>query len=172
MRYGYRRIHVLLRREGWPINVKRVHRLYRMDGLNLRAKRPRRHVMAARGVERPLATRPNEIWAMDFVSDALLNGKRFRSLTVVDAYTRECLAIHVDQGIKGEQVVDVMDRLLFQWDTPPDRIRVDNWPRVYFEGPGSLGLHQPSDPGLLPARQADRTMRLWNRSTVGSATNG
>jgi putative transposase len=64
VRYGYRRIHVLLRREGWPVNVKRVHRLYRMDGLNLRAKRPRRHVMAALRVERPLATRPNEIWAM------------------------------------------------------------------------------------------------------------
>lgn len=120
VRYGYRRIHVLLRREGWPINVKRVHRLYRMDGLNLRAKRPRRHVMAARRVECPLATRPNEIWAMDFVSDALFNGKRFRSLTVVDAYTRECLAIHVDQGIKGEQVVDVIDRLLFQRKRSPD----------------------------------------------------
>lgn len=68
-----------------------------MDGLNLRAKWPRRHVMAARRVERPLATRPNDIWAMDFVSDALFNGQRFRSLTVVDAYTRECLAIHVHQ---------------------------------------------------------------------------
>ncbi len=128
VRYGYRRIHVLLRREGWPVNVKRVHRLYRMDGLNLRAKRPRRHVMAARRVDRPLATRPNEIWAMDFVSDALFNGKRFRSLTVVDAYTREALAIHVDQGIRGEQVVDVMDRLLFQRGMPPDKIRVDNGP--------------------------------------------
>lgn len=134
VRYGYRRIHVLLRREGWPINVKRVHRLYRMDGLNLRAKRPRRHVMAARRVDRPLATRPNEIWAMDFVSDALFNGKRFRSLTVVDAYTRECLAIHVDQGIKGEQVVDVMDRLLFQRGMPPDKIRVDNFILSFAEG--------------------------------------
>jgi putative transposase len=94
VRYGYRRIHVLLQREGWPVNVKRIHRLCRMDGLNLRAKRPHRHVMAAR--RRPLATRPNEIWAVDFVSDALFNGKRFRSLTVVDAYTRECLAIHID----------------------------------------------------------------------------
>lgn len=84
--------------------------------------------MAARSIERPLATRPNEIWVMDFVSDALFNGKRFRSLTVVDAYTRECLAIHVDQGIKGEQVVDVMDRLLFQRGMPPDKIRLDNCP--------------------------------------------
>jgi putative transposase len=63
---------------------------------------------------------------MDFVSDALFNGKRFRALTVVDAYTRECLAIHADQGIKGEQVVDVMDRLLFERGSPPAKIRVDN----------------------------------------------
>jgi putative transposase len=128
IRYGYRRIHVLLRREGWPVNVKRVRRLHRIDGLNLRSKRPRRQVTAARRVERPLASQPNEIWAMDFVSDALFNGKRFRALTVVDAFTRECLAIFADQGIKGEQVVDVMDRLLFERGKPPVRIRVDNGP--------------------------------------------
>jgi putative transposase len=84
--------------------------------------------MAARRVERPLPSRTNEVWAMDFVSDALFDGKRFRALTVVDAYTRECLAIHVDQGIKGEQVVDVMDRLLFERGSPPAKIRVDNGP--------------------------------------------
>ena len=84
--------------------------------------------MAARRVERPLATRPDEIWAMDFVSDGLFNGKRFHSLTVVDACTRECLAIHVYQGIKGERVVDVIDRLLFERSKLPDKIRVDNGP--------------------------------------------
>lgn len=65
---------------------------------------------------------------MDFVSDALLNGKRFRARTVVDAYTRECLAIHVDQGIRGEQVVDVLDRVLFLRGSPRAKIRVDNGP--------------------------------------------
>jgi putative transposase len=94
VRYGYRRIHVLLWRKGWPVNVRRVHRLYRMDGLNLRAKRLRRHVMATRRVDRLMATRANGIWAMDFVSDALFNDKQFRSLTVVGGCTRECLAIH------------------------------------------------------------------------------
>lgn len=128
VRYGYRRIHVLLRQEGWEANVKRVHRLYRLEGLNLRAKRPRRHVTAARRIDRLPAKRANEVWAMDFVSDALFNGRRFRALTVIDAYTRECLAIHIDQGIKGEQVVDVMDRLLFERDTAPVNIRVDNGP--------------------------------------------
>lgn len=128
VRYGYRRIQVLLRRDGWEVNVKRVRRLYRLEGLNLRAKRPCRHVSAARWVERPKASGANEIWAMDFVSDVLFNGKRFRALTVVDAYARECIAIHVGQGIKGAQVVDVMDRLLIERDTAPSKIRVDNGP--------------------------------------------
>lgn len=65
---------------------------------------------------------------MDFVSDALFNGKRFRALTVVDAFTRQCLAIHADQGIKGEAVTAVMERLTFQRGTPPAKIRVDNGP--------------------------------------------
>lgn len=86
IRDDYRRIHVLFQREGWPVNHKRVRRLYREEGLSLRTKRPRRHVMAAHRVERPLAQRPNEIWAVDFVSVALFNGKRFRAMTVFDAY--------------------------------------------------------------------------------------
>jgi putative transposase len=114
VRYGYRRIHVLLRREGWKVNHKRVRRLYREEGLNLRAKRPRRHVTAARRMERAEIAAPNQVWSMDFVSDALFNGKRFRALTVVDAFTRQCLAIEVDQGIRGDQVVRVMERLRFQ----------------------------------------------------------
>lgn len=73
VRYDYPRIHILLRREGWPVNRKRVYRLYRQEGLSLRHKRPRRHVMAARRSERPLATQPNEGWSMDFVSDALFD---------------------------------------------------------------------------------------------------
>lgn len=127
-RYGYRRIHVLLRREGWAINHKRVLRLYREEGLNLRSKRPRRHVMAAHRLDRLPAARPNQIWAMDFVSDALFNGRRFRALTIVDAFTRECLAIHVDQGIRGEDVVAVMERLLFLRGQGPEKVRVDNGP--------------------------------------------
>jgi putative transposase len=126
VRYGYRRIHVLLRREGWQVNHKRVRRLYREEGLNLRAKRPRRHVTAARRLERAEITAPNQVWSMDFVSDALFNGKRLRALTVVDAFTRQCLAIEVDQGIRGDQVVRVMERLKFQRGTAPAKLRVDN----------------------------------------------
>ncbi len=127
-RYGYRRIHILLRREGWAINHKRVLRLYRQEGLNLRSKRPRRHVAAAHRLDRLPAVRPNQIWAMDFVSDALFDGRRFRALTVVDAFTRECLAIHVDQGIRGDDVVAVMERLQFQRGAAPENVRVDNGP--------------------------------------------
>jgi putative transposase len=84
--------------------------------------------MAARRIERRLASRPNEIWAMDFVSDAPFNEKRLRALTVVDAFTREGLAIHADQGIKGDAVATVMEHLMIQRGTAPTKIRVDNGP--------------------------------------------
>lgn len=126
VRFGYRRIHVLLRREGRAVNHKRVRRLYREEGLNLRAKRPRLHVSAARRLEHGAITSANEVWSIDFVSDALFNGKRLRALTVVDAFTRECLAIEVDQGIRGDQVGGVMERLKFQRGTAPAKLRGDN----------------------------------------------
>jgi len=103
MRYGYFRIYILLRREGWVVNHKRVYRLHREDGLGLRLKRPRRHVSAAQRERQPAALAPNELWSMDFVSDALFDGRRLRALTVVDAYTREALAIDVDQGITAQR---------------------------------------------------------------------
>ena len=128
VRYGYRRIHVLLRQEGWAVNHKRVRRLYHEEGLNLRAKRPLRHVTAQRRMERPAISGANQVWSMDFVSDALFNGKRLRAPTVVDAITRESLAIEVDQGIRGDQVVAVMERLKYQRGTVPGKLRVDNGP--------------------------------------------
>jgi putative transposase len=127
VRYGYRRITVLLRREGWLGNAKRVYRLYREDGLSLRHKRPKRHKSAVHRADRPVPLAPDACWAMDFVSDALFNGKRFRALTVVDLCTRECLAIEVDQGIRGEHVAAVVDRLTHQRGSP-QTIRVDNGP--------------------------------------------
>ena len=76
VRYGYLRIHVLLRREGWRVNHKRVYRIYREEGLNLRRKRPRRHVTGSRRMDRPKVECPNACWSMDFVSDSLFNGYR------------------------------------------------------------------------------------------------
>ncbi|WP_155006270.1 IS3 family transposase [Sphingomonas hengshuiensis] len=124
-RYGYFRIYILLRREGWFVNHKRVYRLYRNDGLSLRLKRPRRNVSAANRERQPEALTANEMWSMDFVSDALFDGRRLSALTVVDAFTREALAIDVDQGIKGEQVVEAMTRIALSRGAPKT-IRVDN----------------------------------------------
>lgn len=136
VRYGYFRIYRLLRREGWAINHKRVYRLYRQDGLSMRLKRPRRRVMAAHRVARPAAGAINESWSMDFVSDALFDGRRIRALTVVDNFSRESLAIEVGQGITGEQVAAVMNRIVAERGAPKT-IRVDNGPEFV-----SRALHQ------------------------------
>lgn len=126
VRYGYKRIHVLLRREGWAINHKRVHRLYCEEGLQLRAKRPRRHVSAAhRQPQRSRPTAPNQVWSMDFVSDQLQGGHRFRALTLVDVFTRECLAIEPGRQLGGEDVVKVLERVAVKRGTPK-RIFCDN----------------------------------------------
>jgi putative transposase len=111
VRYGYFRIYILLRREGWRINHKRVYRLYCEEGLSMRLRRPRRHVTAAHRIARAAAGTVNQCWSMDFVADALFDGRRIRALTVVDDFTRESLAIEVGQGITGEQVVAVMNRI-------------------------------------------------------------
>ena len=109
--YGYRRVHVMLRREGHQDNVKRVYRLYREEGLSLRLKRPRRNRAAKLRQPKQLAFAINEVWSADFVADALFDGRKLRMLTVVDCYTRECLAIDVGQSLKGEDVVDSLNRI-------------------------------------------------------------
>ena len=127
VRYGYKRIHILLKREGWLVNHKRVYRLYCEEGLNLRAKRPRRRVMAAHRIGRPAVTAVNESWSMDFVTDSLFNGSRFRALTLVDNFSRSCLAIEVGQHLRGEDVVGVLDRVKATQGIPGS-IRLDNGP--------------------------------------------
>ena len=127
VRYGYRRIYVLLRREGWVVNHKRVYRLYCQEGLHLRSKRPKRRVAAAHRTARPEASGINESWSMDFVSDSLFNGRRFRSFTIVDNFSRECPGILVDQSISGEAVVGFIRRICFSRGVP-ERIFLDNGP--------------------------------------------
>jgi putative transposase len=125
--YGYRRIHVLLRREGWKVNHKRVYRLYKQEGLIMRPKKPRRHVTACRRMERIEATIPDGSWSMDFMSDELFNGRRIRLLTLVDNFTRESLAIEVDTHLGGHRVAEVLMRLGAERSLPKT-IRVDNGP--------------------------------------------
>lgn len=93
VRYGYRHIHVLLRREGWQVNIKRVRRLYAELGLQLRNKTPKRKVSAKRREDRHTATAPNEVWAMDFVHDQTFDGGKLRILTIVDTFSLYAPAI-------------------------------------------------------------------------------
>ena len=98
MRYGYRRLHILLRREGWRVNHKRVYRLYRLEGLCVRPKVRKKRASALRPLL-PAAQAPNEQWSMDFMSDSLANGQRFRLLTLVDNMSRADPAIEVDRSL-------------------------------------------------------------------------
>ena len=126
VRYGYKRIHVLLLREGWKINHKAVYRIYRQEGLNLRYRSKRKRISQAR-LPKVDVTGINQCWAMDFMSDALFNGRRFRAFTMMDVYSRECLNIYAGSSIKGDTVVDILEALRSRRGLP-ERIRVDNGP--------------------------------------------
>jgi putative transposase len=126
VRYGFWRIYTLLRREGYLDNHKRMYRIYCNAGLNLRSKRPRRSRASAHRLDRLQLLGTNQSWSMDFVMDQLFNGNRFRALTVVDNFSRKCLAIHAGQSLRGSDVVDVMNRIVKERDTLPVRIQVDN----------------------------------------------
>lgn len=109
-RFGYRRLHTLVAREGLVANHKRVHRIYRDAGLQVRRRRRKR---LTRGERVPLAapSRPRERWSMDFTVDTLADGRGFRTLNIVDDFTRECVAIEVDRSLPGARVVRVLERL-------------------------------------------------------------
>ena len=151
-RFGYRRLHVLLAREGRVVNRKRVYRLYRREGLAVR-KRPRKKLRAVRPLPLPAPSRPDERWAMDFVHDYLVGGQRLRTLNIVDAYTRECHAIEVDTSLAGGRVVRVLDALIAKHGRPSG-ITVDNGPefisqaldRWAFANGVALHFIQPGKP--------------------------
>ena len=124
-RFGYRRLYILLRREGYRLNLKRVYRLYRDDGLAVRRRRRRRRV--ARGTPLAGPTRINERWSLDFLLDTLEDGRRVRLLAVVDDFTRTCLAIEVDTSIGGRRVVEVLQRLV-ETRARPTVLITDNGP--------------------------------------------
>lgn len=125
-RFGSPRLHILLKREGLVINHKRTERLYREEGLALRKKRRRKGGAGAR-IILAAPERPNQIWSMDFVTDSLVTGRRFRALAIVDDYSRECPAIEVDTSLGGSRVVGVLDRL-GELRGLPEVITVDNGP--------------------------------------------
>lgn len=125
-RWGYRRLHSRLRLENFCVNPKRIYRLYCEEKLTLRPKKGRRIKSEKRGpVDTPTA--PNQLWTMDFTHDALCDGRSFRTLNVLDAYTRQCLHIEVDTSLSGERVVRVLDALMAQCGKP-QVLQIDNGP--------------------------------------------
>jgi putative transposase len=124
-RFGYRRLHVMLRREGFGINHKRVYRLYRLEGLKLRLKRRKRLIRARVPPRAPTAA--NERWSLDFTSDQLADGRRFRTLNVVDDCTREALAIEAATSLPGSSVVRVLDAIAAKRGYPKSLV-TDNGP--------------------------------------------
>ena len=125
VRFGYRRIYIMLRREGWDVGKDRFYRVYREENLGLRRKRPWRHVSSVHRLERRPASRANEVWGMDFVADQLSDGRKIRTLTIVDLFTRECLGIEVGFSLRAEHVVAAMNRLKYDRGLP-ERITTDN----------------------------------------------
>ena len=154
VRYGYNRIHILLRREGWRDNRRRVYRIYKEQGLNLRSKRPKRNKAAAHRLERPGLERLYQCCSMDFVSDALFDGRKFRALTLVDNLSRQCIAICVGQSLKGVDVVRAMEEIKQQQRIIPERIQVDNgsefiskdFDRWAYENKVTLDYSRPGRP--------------------------
>lgn len=124
VRYGYRRLTVILKREGWQVNAKRIYRLYTEEGLIVRTQRRRERAQRQR-LPQGQAVRRNHKWSMDFVAQRLPDGRWIRVLTVVDQYTRECLTLFADTALSGEKVAAALDRIVALRGAPQS-ITVDN----------------------------------------------
>jgi len=168
-RYGYRRAWAVLRAKGDEINPKRVHRVWRHAGLSIRARRPRKRVR--REAVRPVpATKANQVWAYDFVHDACANGQQLKMLTVVDEYTRYCLAIEVAGRLRSGQVIEVLARLMSRQGAP-QFLRSDQGPefiaRAIKRSPGG----EAGQDDLYRAGEALAAMGPTSRLTGSCATN-
>ena len=127
VRYGYRRIQILLQREGWKVNHKRVYRLYKQEGLELRLKTRKKKRVALPRAVCPEAVAPNDRWSIDFVSDRLSDGRAFRVLSLVDNVSRVSPALEADFKMTGERVCEVLNRAIVAHGLPKT-IRLDNGP--------------------------------------------
>jgi putative transposase len=185
VRYGYRRITVLLRREGWEVNHKLVYRLYREQGLLVRTK-GRRKIASGQKRARSEPGAADELWSMDFVMDRFEDGRPFRILTVIDVYTRECVALMAARSMSGGKVAAALEEAGKLRGELPSAIRVDNGTEsersaddspkespegersesILFEGSRPMGLQPPRRAGVHPAREASgqRAHRVIQRA--------
>jgi putative transposase len=167
VRFGYRRILMLLRRDGWDLGKNRLYRVYREEGLGLRKKRPWRDVPAAHREERLPSAGPNDVWGVDFVADPLADGRKIRTLTIVDLYTRECLDIDIGFSLRAGDVVRAMNI-----------VKVERWLplRMYYgsefpEGKWTYGRTLTRSLSTSVAAASQPTLRSWRPSMDGSERN-
>lgn len=133
-RYGYRRITVLLRTEGWQVNHKRIARIWRQEGLKVPRRQPKRRRLWFNdgSCARLRPTHKDHVWSYDFVAERTSDGRAIRMLNIINEYTRECLAIHVDRKITASDVIDTLtDIFIRRW--APQFIRFDNGPEFIAE---------------------------------------
>lgn len=134
-RYGYRRVWALLRADGWRVNVKRVHRLWQKNGLKVPQKRVKRRRLglSANGIVRRRAAGKDDVWSLDFIFDRTENGRSLKWLSVIDEYTRECLALEVDRSMNSERVMGLLSELVLIRGVPV-HVRCDNGPEFVAAG--------------------------------------
>ena len=161
-RYGYRRITGLLHNAGWYVNRKRVERIWRQEGLKVPQKQPKRGRLWLNdgSCVRLRPQYPNHVWAYDFVMDRTHNGRAFRMLTIIDEYTRECLAIVADQKLRSTEVIETLAELFIRRGTP-EHLRSDNvlTSESRFPGETNASLRLLSEDETFPC--------LWRSIPVG-----
>ncbi len=155
VRYGYRRVHVLLRREGWSLGQNKTRRIYRELGLQLRNKTPKRRVKAKLREDRHVAMQPNETWATDFVHDQLATGRKMRVLTIVDTFSRFSPALEPRFSFRGTDVVEVLERVAREVGLPAT-IRVDQGTEFVSRDLDLWAYQLRRHARLLEARKANR----------------
>ncbi len=124
-RYGYRRLYILLRREGWKVNHKKVYRLYTDERLSLRIRKKKRKYASVVRVPPPKPAKPNQLWAIDFMSDSQINGRKFRVFTAVDVCSREALSVTAERSFPSSKATAVLDRVIGE-QGKPEVITLDN----------------------------------------------
>jgi putative transposase len=162
-RFGYRRLHILLRAEGQVLTRKKTQRLYREEGLTVRKHKGRKRAMGKRATIL-VEPRPNARWSVDFVHDQLSNRRRFRILNVIDDVTKECLAASVDTSISGRRVARELDAIIARRGKP-DLVISDQWNRVHLQRYARLGSKQSNRLAFHCARKTDAEWDL-RRSTA------